>query len=91
MIYNKYGNCAIKAYELVTTGIEPREAWQKTANELFGNDSSQAKKSCPKTAFLALLEANKKVTKNVEYVLKGLSIIDKIDVNELESIKPLKF
>ena len=43
MIYHKYGKCAIKAYELVLNNVEPREAWQKAANEIFGNNSSQAK------------------------------------------------
>ena len=44
MIYHKYGKCAIKAYELVLNNVEPREAWQKAANEIFGNNSSQAKR-----------------------------------------------
>lgn len=63
MIYKRYGECAIKAYELVLTGVEPREAWQKAANELMGYNSSSAKKGCPRTSFLALLGANKKTTK----------------------------
>ncbi len=91
MIYHKYGKCAIKAYELVLNNVEPREAWQKAANEIFGNNSSQAKKTCPRTSFLALLGANKKVTKNVEYVLKGLSIMNKMDIDELNYMEPSQF
>ena len=91
MIYKIYGECAIKAYELVLTGVEPREAWQKAANELMGYNSSSAKKGCPRTSFLALLEANKKTTKNVEYILYGLEIMNKMDKEELKNMEPIKF
>lgn len=91
MIYHKYGKCAIKAYELVLNNVEPREAWQKAANKIFGNNSSQAKKTCPRTSFLALLGANKKTTKNVEYILYGLEIMNKMDKEELKNMEPIKF
>ena len=91
MIYKRYGECAIKAYELVLTGVEPREAWQKAANELMGYNSSSAKKGCPRTSFLALLGANKKTTKNVEYILYGLEIMNKMDKEELKNMDPIKF
>lgn len=91
MIYKKYGKCAIKAYELVLTGVDPREAWQKAANELMGYNSSSAKKVCPRTSFLALLGANKKPTKNVEYILYGLEIMNKMDKEELKNMEPIKF
>lgn len=51
MIYKRYGECAIKAYELVLTGVEPREAWQKAANELMGYNSSSAKKAVQELHF----------------------------------------
>lgn len=50
MIYNKYGLCAIKAYEKMQKGIDGLYAWQDSAQEIFGNTPS-AKKVVRKMLF----------------------------------------
>ncbi len=52
---NKYGETAIKAVEIYTTTLCPKEAWKQAAKEKMSSPSAQVK-GCPKSAFLGLCE-----------------------------------
>ena len=53
----KYGQAAIEAVKLIlSTGMEPTQAWEITTKKTFGNDSQSKDKGCPKGAFLGLCE-----------------------------------
>jgi hypothetical protein len=55
---HKYGLAAIKAVELVTSGLAkgPAYAWEKATTEIFESGTSSQKKGCPRDAFLGLCE-----------------------------------
>lgn len=90
MIYNKYGLCAIKAYEKMQKGIDGLYAWQDSAQEIFGNTPS-AKKGCPKNAFLGIYGLAKRHSKNADYALNAIEIIKEIPLENLQNIRPSKF
>jgi len=52
----KYGEVAIKAVEICKKNIDPVEAWNMAAKDVFSNSNSSIKKVCPKSAFLGLCE-----------------------------------
>ncbi len=91
MIFYQYGEVAIEAYELIKQGKEPEEAWKESAEKLIDNLNSR-KKSCPKRTFVGLFKAdNGKVNLNAEYARQALVILDEIQKEELEKIKPREF
>ncbi len=91
MIYNKYGLCAIKAYELMQHGMDGEVAWKEAASEIFGANTSSAKKSCPKNAFLGIWGLEKRNGKNANYAYKALDVVSKMSFEEIEKIKPSDF
>lgn len=59
-IHNRYRECAINSHSMImTTDIDPRTAWQRSASHIFGATSSSAKKGCPRDTFLGLCEAGR--------------------------------
>ena len=90
MIYNKYGLCAIKAYEKMQKGIDGLYAWQDSVQEIFGNTPS-AKKGCPKNAFLGIYGLAKRNSKNADYALNAIEIIKEIPLENLQNVRPSKF
>ncbi len=64
----KYGNAAIKAVELIKSGVvnNPVDAWEKVTSEIFGKGSPSQIKGCPKNAFLGLCEDGL-----IKYILPG--------------------
>lgn len=92
MRYNKFGECAIRAYEKMRKEkCSALEAWMTTAEGIFGVDSSSSKKGCPKHAFLGLVDANHKKSKNAEYALEALKILNKNPKKTFEITSPLDF
>lgn len=94
MEYNKFGKCAIQAYEFMRKEkCSALEAWLITAEEIFGVDSSSSKKGCPKNAFLGLVDPNHKKSKNANYALKALEKLndEKERKETFETMSPLDF
>lgn len=92
MKYNKFGECAIQAYEKMRKEkCSALEAWITTAEELFGVGSSNSKKICPKHAFLGVLDPYHKKSKNADYALDALKILKNGGQEEFETTKPLEF
>ncbi len=62
----RYGKAAVKAANLIlSTGINPSQAWDIATSKEFGKGTHSQKKGCPKGAFLGLCESG---------MLKGTSI-----------------
>ena len=91
MIYGKYGLCAIKAYERMQQGIDGAVAWKEAADEIFGDNTSGAKKVCPKNTFLALYGLEKRNGKNANYAYKALELMTNMNLDELEEMPPSYF
>ncbi|MEK5398431.1 DUF6979 family protein [Paenibacillus sp. FSL K6-2859] len=54
---NKYGVVAIKAVELMNGELlEPPNAWNKAASDMFSEGTSSQRKGCPRNTFLDLCE-----------------------------------
>ena len=58
---NRYGSVAIRAVKLAQGGMDPVQAWKKSAEEEFPSQPSSRVpssrvKGCPKSAFLGLAE-----------------------------------
>ena len=86
MIYNKYGLCAIKAYEkmrwpLCLAGLCSGDFWKY----------SKCEKGCPKNAFLGIYGLAKRHSKNADYALNAIEIIKEIPLENLQNITPSKF
>ena len=55
---NKYGQSALRAVELLRTGMHtPESAWQQAVAEVFPDSEDSRTKSCPRGAFLGLCRA----------------------------------
>lgn len=55
---NKYGQTALRAVELMRSGLRsPQTAWEQAAAQIFPDSASSRIKSCPKAAFLGLCNA----------------------------------
>ena len=92
MEFGKYGHCAIMAFELVKNeGIPAREAWQIAAEKIFEVRPSSIAKVCPKNAFLSLMGQNNRRSKNGDYAIEALNIIDKLGKDDIDNISPNKF
>lgn len=92
MEYNKFGECAIQAYEkMIMEKCSALKAWITTAEELFGAGSSSSKKSCPKHAFLGVVDPYHKKNKNADYALEALAILSNTSKETFETVKPLEF
>ncbi|MDO5379530.1 MAG: hypothetical protein Q4E98_01495 [Acidaminococcaceae bacterium] len=92
MKYNSFGECAIRAYEKMRKEkCSALEAWVTTAEEIFGVGSSSSKKSCPKHAFLGVVDANHKKSKNAEYALEALEKLKKNPKEKFEFTSKLDF
>lgn len=88
MTYNQYGESAIKAVEHLKSmpTLSPSEAWDKATSEIFGNNTTSQKKSCPKNTFLAICETGRiegvkpgnysKSKKNKFYAVEGLKLLE---------------
>ncbi|WP_406660612.1 hypothetical protein V7O66_12345 [Methanolobus sp. ZRKC3] len=84
---NKYGEAALKAVELFESGInmDPRDAWELIANDIFADSPSCRRKGCPKSAFLGLCEEGlvrgipkgsyTRSQKNKGYALKAIELL----------------
>ena len=88
MHYNLYGEIAIRALEFLNICECAEDAWNNAAMEISGQESIM-KKSCPKNAFLGIVEG--KPSKNAEYVYKAIEIINRMSKEELASIEPRAF
>ena len=53
---SKYEDLAKSAAEKARTGIDPQQAWESAALEVFPTQKSSRNKGCPKGAFLGLAE-----------------------------------
>lgn len=92
MKYNNFGECAIRAYEKMRKEkCSALEAWVTTAEEIFGVGSSSSKKGCPKHAFLGVVDANHKKSKNADYALEALEKLNEKPKKTFEDTKPLDF
>lgn len=83
-----YAKITLKAYSLIIKdGINPREAWQLSAKEVFPNSESSQEKSCPRITFLGLCQEGFLVDipigrytssiNNKNYAIKALKILQK--------------
>lgn len=92
MKYNKFGECAIQAYEKMRKEkCSALEAWTITAEEFFGAGSSCSKKSCPKHAFLGVVESDHKKSKNADYALEILKRLNRDPRESFGKISKAKF
>lgn len=92
MKYNKFGECAIQAYEkMKKEKCSALEAWITTAEELFGVGSSCSKKGCPRHAFLGVLDPNHKKSKNAVYALEVSEKLKKEPKEAFEKISKAEF
>ena len=59
--YGKYGLVALNAVNKlnISQEMDPGNAWDEAAVEVFPTQLSSSKKSCPRTAFLGLCEEGK--------------------------------
>lgn len=55
---SKYGDVAVLAAALAQSGEAPRTAWETAATKVFPKHSASRTKVCPRTAFLALIDAD---------------------------------
>ena len=88
MQYNQYGKIAARALQLLEICECAEDAWNNAAMEISGNELI-VKKSCPKNAFLGIVEG--KPSKNAEYAYQAIEIINGMSKEELSSIKPGTF
>ena len=88
MKYHQYGAIAIRALQLLKICECAEDAWNNAAMEISGNELI-VKKSCPKNAFLGIVEG--KPSKNAEYAYQAIEIINGMSKEELSSIKPGTF
>ena len=84
---NKYGQAAIEAVSLSTSGshILPRDAWDQVTTQIFGAGTAAQEKGCPRCAFLGLCEEGLikgipkgkycKSVKNKQYALSALKYL----------------
>lgn len=83
----KYGQIALIAVQSIKNKeyMNPADAWEKAALELFGEGSSNAVKGCPRSAFLGLCEEGiisgvppgryTRSVKNKAYAIKSLQLL----------------
>lgn len=82
----KFSQVAIKSIELIIKEkIDPRQAWQISAEEIFKESPSSIAKNCPRSAFLVLCQEGlingvpkgnyTNATETKEYILNGLEFI----------------
>ena len=88
MKYYLYGKIAVRALQLLEIYECAEDAWYNAAMEISGNELI-VKKSCPKNAFLGIVEG--KPSKNAEYAYQAIDIINGMSKEELSSIKPGTF
>ena len=88
MQYNQYGKIAARALQLLEICECAEDAWNNAAMEISGKESI-IKKSCPKNAFLGIVEG--KPSKNAEYAYQAIGIINRMSEEELASIEPRAF
>ena len=88
MKYYLYGKIAVRALQLLKICECAEDAWYNAAMEISGNELI-VKKSCPKNAFLGIVEG--KPSKNAEYAYQAIEIINGMSKEELSSIKPGTF
>ena len=88
MKYHQYGEIAVRALQLLEICECAEDAWNNAAMEISGNELI-VKKSCPKNAFLGIVEG--KPSKNAEYAYQAIEIINGMSKEELSSIKPGTF
>lgn len=88
MKYHQYGEIAAMALQFLEICECAEDAWNNAAMEISGKESIM-KKSCPKNAFLGIVEG--KPSKNAEYAYQAMEIMDSMSEEELSSIKPGAF
>ena len=88
MQYNQYGEIAARALQFLDICECAEDAWNNAAMEISGKESI-IKKSCPKNAFLGIVEG--KPSKNAEYAYQAIGIINRMSEEELASIEPRAF
>ena len=92
MKYNKFGECAIQAYEKMRKEkCSALEAWITTAEELFGSGSSCSKKGCPRNVFLGLVDSHHRKSKNADYALEVLEELNKESKEALGKMSKAEF
>lgn len=89
MIYNKFGECAIRAYELMKRKNLGEKAWDVAAKEILGDGTTASKKGCPKNAFLGLF--GYRSNKNAGYAKRAVILLNEISENDIEEMRPNKF
>lgn len=88
MQYNQYGKIAARALQLLEICECAENAWNNAAMEISGKESI-VKKSCPKNAFLGIVEG--RPSKNAMYAYQAIEIINRMSKEELASIEPRAF
>lgn len=82
----KFSQVAIKSIELIIEeNMDPRQAWQISAEEIFKESPASVAKNCPRSAFLVLCQEGlingvpkgnyTNATETKEYILNGLELI----------------
>ena len=54
---SSYGKIAVTAAKKAAKGMDARQAWEETADKDLAHSPTGVKKSCPKGAFLGLVDA----------------------------------
>ena len=88
MKYHQYGEIAVRALQLLDICECAEDAWNNAAMEISGKESIM-KKSCPKNAFLGIVEG--KPSKNAKYAYQAIEIINRMSEEELANITPGAF
>jgi len=73
---NSYASTALKAADLISQGLDPKNAWEKASFHYFKPGSAAQKKGCPKNAFLGLYGVNPN-GKNATYARNAVNYLRK--------------
>ncbi len=97
---NNYGIIALKAVEFIKKeNLNPKEAWNIAAIEVFKDKEASIKKGCPKNTFLGLCEEGlvkfvkegryTTSVKNKSYAIKAISILENKKYDDKVTAKQL--
>jgi len=85
---SKYGQVAVTAASLARSGMNPLDAWQIAARQVFSTQNASRDKACPKCAFLGLAEnglikgvPQGRYTKSVDNKRYAVSAVNQIQNN----------
>lgn len=91
---SNYGKIAVMACKTAATGIDALVAWEVTAESVLAHSPTAARKSCPKMAFLGLVNAGqiagvhgdptKMHSANGDYALAALHLLRQEPSHQLD-------